>query len=171
MEIQTIQNRIYEIRGCKVMLDKDLASLYEVETKRLKEAVRRNIERFPSDFMFMLTDEETNSLRTQFATLKGGRGQHSKYGILAFSEYGIVMLSSILNSSRAIEVNIQVVRAFIAMREHLSNYKELEHQIRQLERDCNMQFNDVYLALAEFASKEEERKPNPNRRPIGYKTE
>ena len=112
MELQTIQNRIYEIRGQKVLLDFDLAELYETETKRLKEAVRRNMERFPSDFMFELTKDEYNTLRTQFATLDNrGRGKHSKYSPFAFTEQGIAMLASVLRSPKAIEVNIQIVRA------------------------------------------------------------
>ena len=102
------QSLIYDLRGYKVMLDYDLAVLYGVETKRLKERVRRNISRFPEDFMFELTPDEYDSLRTQFATLK--RGQHSKYNPFAFTEQGVAMLSSVLNSEKAIEVNIELVK-------------------------------------------------------------
>ena len=100
MELQIIQNKIYEIRGCKVMLDFDLAEIYGVETKRLKEQVRRNIERFPDDFMFELTREEYNSLRSQIATLENGRGKYSKYLIFAFTEQGVAMLSGLRRSRR-----------------------------------------------------------------------
>lgn len=102
MELQIIQTKIFNIRGQMVMLDFDLAELYEVETKRMKEAVRRNMERFPSDFMFELTREEYKSLRTQFATLETGRGKFSKYLPFAFTEHGVAMLSGILNSPKAI---------------------------------------------------------------------
>lgn len=106
------------------MLDQDLAMLYEVETKMLKRAVKRNIERFPEDFMFELKKEEYQSLRCQFGTLK--RGEHSKYIPYAFTEHGILMLSSVLNSRKTINVNIQIMRAFITMREMLINYTELK---------------------------------------------
>jgi hypothetical protein len=106
--IELIASKIYLIRNIKVMLDKDLAELYGVETKRLKEQVRRNIERFPEDFMFELTKDEYQALRSQIATLK--RGQHSKYTPFAFTEHGVLMLSSVLNSERAIQVNIYPVK-------------------------------------------------------------
>ena len=107
MEMQTVQQRIYEIRGQKVMLDFDLALLYETETKKLKQAVRRNIKRFPSDFMFELTKDEYTALRSQFVTLENtGRGKYSKYTPFAFTEQGIAMLASVLRSPKAIEVNI-----------------------------------------------------------------
>jgi hypothetical protein len=106
--VELIASKIYLIRGIKVMLDKDLAELYGVETKRLKEQVRRNIERFPHDFMFELTKDEYQALRSQIATLK--RGQHSKYAPFAFTEHGVLMLSSVLNSERAIQVNIYPVK-------------------------------------------------------------
>ena len=108
--IENITNLIYQIRGHRVMLDKDLAELYGVETKVLKQAVRRNTERFPEDFMFELSLEEDRALRSQNVTLK--RGQHAKYPPMAFTEQGVAMLSSVLNSERAIQVNIQIMRAF-----------------------------------------------------------
>ena len=126
--IQSIQNRIYEIRGERVMLDRDLAALYEVETKRLTEAVKRNFKRFPSDFMFQLTKEQyeairvqvetlenSQSSRSQFATLKNGRGQNIKYLPYVFAEQGVAMLSGVINSDRAIEMNIAIMRAFVAI--------------------------------------------------------
>lgn len=107
MDLQIIQSKIYEIRGCRVMLDSDLAALYQVETKALKQAVKRNIERFPSDFMFELTKEEVECLRSQIVTLNEKQGQHLKYMPYAFTEQGEAMLSSVLRSQTAIEVNIR----------------------------------------------------------------
>jgi hypothetical protein len=112
-DLETIKSIIYEIRGVKVMLDFDLAEIYRVETKYLKRAVKRNIERFPVDFMFELTQNEVNSLRCQIGTLKTGeRGRHQKYLPFAFTEQGVAQLSSILNSSYAIEMNISIIRTF-----------------------------------------------------------
>ncbi len=117
MELQAIQQRIYTIRNQRVMLDFDLSTLYEVETKRLKEAVRRNRKRFPDDFMFELTQEEYRLLRSQFASLEmPGKGKYSKYPPFAFNEHGITALAGVLNSDKAIEMGIAVVRAFIALK-------------------------------------------------------
>ena len=118
ISIEEITSRIYLIRGQRVMLDRDLAKLYGVETKRLKEQVRRNIARFPEDFMFELSESEEMFLRSQNATLKG-KGRHSKYLSFAFTEQGIAMLSSVLKSKQAIAVNIAIMRAFVKMRELL----------------------------------------------------
>jgi hypothetical protein len=115
MTIEFIQSKIIMIRGQKVMIDQDLAGLYGVQTKVLKQAVRRNIKRFPADFMFELTEEEDLSLRSQIVTLK--RGQHSKYLPFAFTEQGVAMLSSVLNSERAIQVNILIMRSFTRLRQ------------------------------------------------------
>lgn len=169
MEIQIIQNKIYEIRGQRVMLDFDLAEMYEVETKRLKEAVRRNIKRFPKDFMFELTKEEYNSLRTQIATLETGRGKHSKYNPFAFTEQGVSMLSSILNSDTAIEVNINIIRAFVLMRQHLSDYKELKEQIAQIEKEMQVKFKDIHQALNYLLAKDQQETEQKERTRIGYK--
>src|SRR5581483_2098346 len=114
---QTVESLIHIIRSQKVMLDADLARLYDVPTKRLNEAVRRNRERFPAKFMFRLTSEEWAALRSQIATLKTGRGQHSKYPPLVFTEHGVVMLSSVLNSARAVQMGLLVVDAFVRLRE------------------------------------------------------
>ena len=128
-----IQQKIFLIRGHKVMLDSDLAELYKVETKQLKRQVRRNIERFPDDFMFELTQKEYKDfLRCQFGTLK--RGKYSKYIPYAFTEQGVAMLSSVLNSGRAILVNIAIMRAFVKLRRILSTNKELAHKLSQLEK-------------------------------------
>ncbi len=131
--IQPIENLIHVIRGLQVMLDSDLARLYGVETKRLKEQVRRNLDRFPSDFMFELTKEE--SLRSQIATLKSGRGQHSKYMPFAFTENGVAMLSSVLKSKMAIEVNIRIMRAFTAMRSFLHANSHVFQRLETLEHN------------------------------------
>ncbi len=165
--ITIIQNKIYEIRGQRVMLDFDLADMYETETKRLKEAVRRNINRFPSDFMFELTNDEYNSLRTQFATLKNlGRGEHRKYLPFAFTEQGVAMLASVLKSEKAIEVNIQIVRAFVILRQYALGYAELNQKLEAFMLETNMQFSDIYQALTEIASQNEKDKKPLN--PIGY---
>jgi len=149
------------------MLDFDLADMYETETKRLKEAVRRNINRFPSDFMFELTNQEYNSLRTQFATLKNlGRGEHRKYLPFAFTEQGVAMLASVLKSEKAIEVNIQIVRAFVILRQYALGYAELNQKLETFMLETNMQFSDIYQALTEMASQNEKnQKPI---KPIGY---
>ena len=128
---ERIENRIYMIRGQKVMLDRDLAGLYEVETKQLKRQVKRNFERFPEDFMFQLTGDEYGRLRYQFGTLK--RGEHSKYLPYAFTEQGIAMLSSVLCSRKAVLVNIQIMRAFVRIKQSLYAHKELALKLDLLE--------------------------------------
>ncbi|MBL7170813.1 MAG: ORF6N domain-containing protein [Candidatus Omnitrophica bacterium] len=127
-----IEQKIFFIRGHKVMLDKELAKLYGVSTKRLNEQVKRNVKRFPEDFMFQLTWEEAESSRSQFATLKKGR--NIKYLPYAFTEQGVAMLSGVLNSERAVQVNIAIMRAFVRLRQILSTNKELAHKLAQLER-------------------------------------
>ncbi|HEX7584490.1 MAG TPA: ORF6N domain-containing protein [Prolixibacteraceae bacterium] len=162
MELQIIQNKIYEIRSMRVMLDFDLAEMYETETKRLKEAVRRNLNRFPADFMFELNAEEWQNLRTQFATSSWGG---IRYQPFAFTEQGVAMLASILNSPKAIEINISIVRAFIALRQYALGYAELNQKLENFMIETNMQFNDIYQALTEMADKKEIEK---SRNPIGY---
>lgn len=165
MELEVIQNKIFEIRGCKVMLDFDLALLYNVETRVLKQAVRRNKNRFPSDFMFELTEIELNSLRSQIVTLKNGRGQHSKYLPFAFTEQGIAMLSSVLNSEKAIEINISIIRAFVMMRQFTLSYSELKTRIEEIEN----QFPDIYKALNYLVDKDKLGNNSKERTKIGYK--
>ncbi len=144
--VEIIEKKIYLIRGHKVMLDSDLAELYGVETKRLNEQVRRNLKRFPDDFMFQLTEEEAESLRSHFATLKSGRGKHRKYLPYAFTEQGVAMLSSVLNSDRAIEVNVQIMRTFVKLREMLSTHKDLARKLADMEKKYDAQFNVVFDA-------------------------
>ena len=166
MELQFIQKRIYEIRGYKIMLDFDLARLYETETKVLKQSIRRNIERFPEDFMFELTREEHNSLRSQFVTLEVGRGKYSKYLPFAFTEQGVAMLSSVLNSKTAIATNIHIMRAFAVLRQYALGYAELNNKLENFMIETNMQFNEVYQALKELA--EQKKALEKPRRPIGF---
>lgn len=169
MNIQQIESKIFEIRGVKVMLDFDLAELYEVETKRLKEAVRRNLERFPQDFMFELTIEEYSSLRTQIASLKKGRGQFTKFTPFAFTEQGIAMLSSVLNSQMAIQVNIQIIRAFVLIRQFALSHSELTQKLKELETKYNKQFNDIYDALNFLINKNNQEIEQKERKKIGFK--
>lgn len=139
MELEVIKNKIYEIRGHKVMLDFDLAELYNTETKRIKESVRRNINRFPTDFMFELTENEFQSLRSQIASSNRGG---SRYMPFAFPEQGVAMLSSILNSDKAIEINIAIMRTFVTIRQFSLSYAELKTRIEEIEK----QFPDIYKA-------------------------
>lgn len=169
MELKVIQKKIYEIRGQKVMLDFDLAELYEVENKRLKEAVRRNIHRFPPDFMFELTRDEYNSLRTQFASLEKGKGRHSKFNPYAFTEQGVAMLSAVLNSEKAIDVSVSIMRAFVMIKQFALTYNELAEKIAKLERKNNKQFKDVYEALNLLLTENEEQVDWKSRERIGYK--
>ena len=135
----SIQDIIYDIRGAKVMLDYDLASMYEVDVSQLKRQVRRNIDRFPEDFMFELTSEEVSALRCQNGILKTGRGQHSKYLPFAFTEEGVAMLSGVLRSKVAVQVNINIMRAFVAVRQAIAalhsselRYEQISHKVDQL---------------------------------------
>lgn len=145
-----ISKKIYFIRGHRVMLDSDLAELYEVPPKRLNEQVRRNINRFPEDFMFQLTENEYESLRSQIATLEKGRGKHRKYLPLVFTEQGVAMLSSVLHSERAVQVNIAIMRAFVNLRELLETHKDLAKKLNQLERKYDHQFKVVFDAIRQL---------------------
>ncbi len=138
LPVERITSKIYLLRGEKVLIDSDLAELYGVEARKLNQAVKRNIERFPNDFMFQLTREEYNSLRSQFVTLK--RGQHSKYLPYAFTEQGVAMLSSVLNSGRAVQVNIAIMRAFVQMRKFLQSNDALAKKLNGLEKETKKKF-------------------------------
>ena len=164
MEAQLIQQKIHKIRGLKVMLDFDLAEMYGTETKVLKQAVRRNIQRFPSDFMFELTQAEYNSLRSQIVTLKQ-RGAHSKYSAFAFTEQGVAMLSTVLSSEKAIAVNIAIMRAFVAIRNYALTYTELAQRLGELE----IRFEDVEQALTLLMRERKEKKDWEKRDRIGFK--
>ena len=151
MPVERIERKIYLIRGQKVMLDFDLAELYKVETKILNQAVRRNIERFPLDFMFQLSWDEVRALRSQFVTLNNSnkplpkRGKHAKYLPLAFTEQGVAMLSSVLRSKRAIYVNILIMRAFVKFREVLSTHKELAYKLKELEQKSKKHDIEIHV--------------------------
>ena len=169
MDLQIIQNKIFEVRGCRVMLDYHLAELYQVETRALKQAVKRNIERFPGDFMFVLTQEEANLL------LSIGVSQNVippdyNFGVampMAFTEQGVAMLSSVLRSKVAIEVNISIMRAFVLMRQMAIGYEELSRRIEELEVSTDAQFNELYQALTQLVSQSKQQK---ERRPVGFVT-
>lgn len=162
MDPEIIKHKILEIRGQKVMLDSDLADLYQTTTKRLKEAVRRNSSRFPEDFMFELNKEEFVFLRTQFASSKRGG---TRYMPFAFTEQGVAMLSSVLGSEKAIEINISIIRAFITLRQFTLDYNELKNRIENIE----IQFPDIYKALNYLVSKNNDRDTKTERIKIGYK--
>lgn len=161
MEIEVIQNKIHEVRGCKVMLDFDLAELYEIENKRLKASVRRNISRFPEDFMFELNQTEFTNLRTKFSS--SGYGG-LRYMPFAFTEQGVAMLSSVLKSDRAIEINISIMRTFVAIRQFALNYTELQNKIMEIEG----QFPEIYNVLNYLVEKDTNN-TETERTKIGYK--
>ena len=182
--LQLIQSKIYEIRGRKVMLDRDLAELYQVTTGNLNKAVKRNLKRFPPDFMFQLTVEEWEALRFQIGILKNGRGEHTKYLPYAFTEQGLAMLSGILNSDIAINVNISIMRAFVDIRQMIASPKtnkidELEKRMDAIENyieevfsdyndindDTRMQLELINQTLAELQTKDRGFK---ERKRIGY---
>jgi hypothetical protein len=166
MELELIKNSIIEIRGKKVILDFELAKMYQTETKRLKESVRRNIRRFPSDFMFELTYEEWNELRTQFATSKKGGTTRPAF---AFTEQGVAMLSSVLNSEIAIEVNIAIMRAFVLMRQFALTYQELSEKLIELEKLHNQKFDDIEQVLKYLIQKDNQKRQQTTRKQVGYK--
>jgi hypothetical protein len=161
-----ITRAILWLRGHKVLLDADLAALYGVETKVLLQAVRRNLERFPQDFMIQLTATEWRALRSQIVTLKRGPGQHRKYLPYAFTEQGVAMLSSVLNSDRAIAVNIEIMRAFVGMREMLASNKDLARKLDELER--KLQTHDRAIVDILKVIRELMNPPAPRRRSIGF---
>jgi len=171
MELQVIKNKIHEIRGHKVILDYDLAELYMVENKRLKEAVRRNLSRFPEDFLFELTKDEYVSLRSQFATLKNGRGKFAKYLPFAFTEQGVAMLASVLHSETAIQVNIQIVRAFVFLRQYALNHEDLNDKLKLLESTFNQRFNDIDDAINYLLKKDKIKVDQSNRKKIGFNSD
>jgi hypothetical protein len=161
--IEVIEKKIILIRGHKVLLDSDLASLYDVETFNLNKAVKRNIDRFPEDFMFQLTREEAESLRFQFGiSKKEGRGGR-RYLPYAFTEQGVAMLSSLLNSDRAVQVNIEIMRAFVQLRQMLSSNVELSRKLKTLENKYDAQFKIVFDAIRELM-----KPPEPKRKRIGF---
>ena len=163
---EIIMSKICLIRGRKVMLDRDLAEMYGVKTKRLKEAVRRNITRFPDDFMFELTENEFENLRTQFATSSWGG---ARYSPMAFTEYGVLMLSSVLNSEKAINVNIQIMRIFAKIHKELTDNLSFKFEIEAIKKkieDHDTNFNEIFTYLDELIKEQEE--PSPRKR-MGFR--
>jgi len=161
-----IARAILLLRGQRVILDAELAALYAVTTKRLNEQVRRNRKRFPDDFIFQLTADEAAALRSQIATLKTGRGQHRKYLPYAFTEHGAIMAATILNSPRAVEMSVFVVRAFVHLRELLASNTALARKLDELER--KYKHHDEAIAAILSAIRELMNPPAPKRRPIGF---
>ncbi len=165
ISIENIQNKIYTVRGYQVMLDEDIAKLYSVETKRLNEQVKRNIDRFPEEFMFQLTETEDEILRSQFrtssnetlrsqiATLKSGRGQHRKYLPYAFTEQGVAMLSAVLHSETAVKVSIQIINAFVAMRRFLITNAHVFQRLDSLELKQIATDKKIDIVLTAFEDK------------------
>jgi len=161
VSLERIEQAIYLIRGQKVMLDRDLAALYGVETKALKQAVRRNLERFPEDFMYVLTRQEFSNLRSQSVTSNSWGGV--RYPPMAFTEQGVAMLSGILNSQRAIDVNIAIMRTFVKLRRMLETHAKLAQKLAELESKYDKQFGVVFEVLNELMSP-----PDPKRKQIGF---
>lgn len=165
--LERIKGSILLVRGQKVLLDSDLASLYGVTTKRLNEQVRRNRDRFPPDFMIQLNKEESEALRSHFATLNGGRGKHRKYLPFVFTEQGVAMLSSVLKSKRAAQVNIAIMRAFVQLREMLASHKDLAKKLEELETKYDSQFRAVFDAIRQLMAPP----PSPPKRRIGFRVD
>ena len=165
MELEQIKSSILEIRGKKVILDFELAKMYQTETKRLKESVRRNLRRFPADFMFELTAEEWGNLRTQIATSSWGG---KRYLPFAFTEQGVAMLSSILNSEIAIDVNIAIMRAFVLMRQFALTYQELAEKLMELEKQYDQKFDDIEQVLNYLIQKDNQKTLQATRKQVGY---
>ena len=157
---EIIENQIYLIRKQKIILDADLAVLYGVETKVLNQAVSRNKTRFPDDFMFQLNNEEFDNLKSQFVTSNWGGRRYAPY---AFTEQGVAMLSSVLRSNRAVEVNIAIMRAFVKMREAMISHKELALKIEKMEEKYDSNFSDIFAAIRQLMAPERKTK-----HPIGY---
>jgi hypothetical protein len=181
MELITIQNKIYEINGQKVMLDFDLAEMYDVETKVLNQAVKRNLDRFPKDFMFRLSVKEWENLRSRFVTSSAinnrsqfvtGSQKHRAKAItpFAFTEHGVTMLASTLKSKKAIAINIQIVRAFILLKQLAVSHDDMNKKLNKLEKKFNRQFKDVYEALNYLLQKDKQQIDWQEREMIGFKT-
>ena len=172
MQLATIRNRIYEVRGLNIMLDFDIAALYGIETKNLKQAVKRNIQRFPKDFMFQLNKKEWKELITNCDKLPEGV-KYSPALPYAFTEHGVTMLASVVKSKKAVQMNIAIVRAFIALKQFALNYGELAAQIKELKETSanhNVQLNQIYDALENLLDEKVEQKKWQERKRIGFKT-
>lgn len=166
MELQKIQNKIYTVRNQNVMLDFDLAVLYDVETRVLKQAVRRNPDRFPEDFMFELTRDEFNNLTSQNVISSHGG---MRYLPFAFTEQGVAMLSSVLRSKKAIVINISIMRAFVYIRQYALNYKDLNEKLDKLDLKYNKKFREITDAIRFLLTKNTSEEEQSSRKKIGYK--
>jgi hypothetical protein len=166
--IERVENTIFILRGRRVILDSDLAALYGVPVKRLSEQVKRNADRFPDDFAFVLTKEEDEALRSQIATLKKGRGEHRKYLPRVFTEHGALMAASILNSSKAVEMSIQVVRAFVRLRHFLATHHQVAARLAELERKTET--HDKRIVALFDAVRSLMAAPAKPKRQIGFQT-
>ena len=166
MELEQIKQSIHEIRGQKVILDFELAKMYQVETKRLKESVRRNIRRFPEDFMFELSTEEWVILRTQFATSSWGGQRYNPY---AFTEQGVAMLSAVLNSEYAVRISVKIMRAFVALRQWALNHQEISERLNTMEKQFGQNFTDIDQVLNYLIKKEQQQTQQTARKQVGYK--
>ena len=169
MQLQKIESKIYEVRGQKIMFDFDLSQLYEVENRALKQAVKRNIDRFPNDFMFQLTKHEWQELITNCDNLPEGV-KFSPATPFAFTEQGVSMLSSVLKSKKAIQVNIAIIRAFVFIRQYALSHEDLTNRLKELETKYNKQFKDVYEAINYLLQKDKQETEQKERKPIGFKT-
>ncbi|MGB4847364.1 MAG: ORF6N domain-containing protein [Saprospiraceae bacterium] len=169
MELKTIQSCIYEIRGLKVMMDFDLAALYDTDTRTLKQAVRRKMDRFPDDFMFVLTEEELHNLRSQSVISSSGWGG-LRQKPFAFTEQGVAMLSSIVNTKKAIQVNIAIMRAFVFIRQYALSHADLTSRLKELESKYDRQFKDVYDAINFLLQKDKLESQQKSRKQIGFKS-
>ena len=167
MELELIKRSILEIRGKKIILDFELAKMYQVETKYLKRTVRNNLKRFPPDFMFEITNDEWSSLRCNFSTSKKQGG--IRYVPFAFTEQGVAMLSGLLNSDVAIEVNINIMRAFVLMRQFALTYQDLSEQLKDLENRHNQKFDDIEQVLKYLIQKDKKQIQEGERKQVGYK--
>jgi hypothetical protein len=169
MELEHIKNNILEIRGKKVILDYELAKLYEVETRALKQAVRRNIERFPEDFMFTLNLDEWNAIRSQIVMFNHGKGNFPKYLPFAFTEQGVALLSAVLNSTRAVNTSISIMRAFVMMRQWALTHQELSKRLDALEQQYGQKFSDIEQVLNFLIQKDQKKTQHQQRDRIGFK--
>ena len=169
MELEQIKSSILEIRGKKVMLDMDLAKIYKVETRVLKQAVRRNIDRFPEDFMFELTKKEWEFIRSQNVMFKAGRGNFPKFLPFAFTEQGVAMLSAVLNSNCAVQTSILIMRAFVMLRQFALTYQELSEKLIELEKQTDQKFDDIEQVLNYLIQKDNQKTQQASRKQVGYK--
>jgi len=168
MQLQVIQTKIYEVRGQKVMLDYDIAELYEVETRILNQAVKRNIDLFPQDFMFQITLKEWEDMSSQFVTTSTSKRPKTALP-LVFTEHGVTMLANVLKSKKARQTSIAIVRAFIVLKQFALTNTELNNKLKELESKYNKQFKDVYEAINYLLQKDKQETNQKERKQIGYK--